>query len=62
MGNLIYENYKVASDAATGLEMALSTGCIAGESAAAAGPGRAPSRICQDAAGGHERSKTDPSC
>ena len=36
MGNIIYENYKVASDAATGLEMALSTGCIAGESAAAA--------------------------
>lgn len=37
MGNIICENYKVASDAATGLEMALSTGCIAGEYAAAAG-------------------------
>lgn len=34
MGNLVYENYKVASDAATGLEFALTTGCIAGEAAA----------------------------
>lgn len=36
MGNIIYENYKFASDAATGLEMALSTGCIAGIAAAEA--------------------------
>ncbi len=35
MSNIIYKNYKVASDAATGLEIALTTGCIAGEAAAA---------------------------
>jgi hypothetical protein len=42
MGNIIYENYKVASDAATGLEMAMSTGCTAGGFAAAAAAQRPP--------------------